>query len=575
MSSQDVIIRLRMQGSKVFVAEASGASKAVRGIGDAAEQSERRSSKAFSAMAGAVKTGAFALGAVGAAAAAMGVKYDMGMEQSRVAFTQFLGSGKRADAMIKDLQKLNRATPFEFPELADTTKRLLAMGFSAEDAKTQTASLADAVAGIGGGGAELSRASLAIGQISSKGRLMAEDLMQLTELGIVGQQDLAKQLGMTGDEFTKAMSKGKISSEDALVAIQQVTKSNFGGAAAKQSKTFAGQLSNLKDSASMLLGEAMLPLFAFLRDEAMPALGQAMPTIKSLAMLFGQVLVGAIKGVVAAGAFLVDHWGTIKTVAMVLAPILLGIVTYMGLMTAVAIAQAAPMAILTAAWTAFNAVMALNPAVLIIAALVAVGVGLVLLYKRCEWFRNAVDAVWASIRAGWTWIKGHWPLLVSILAGPFGLAVALIVKHWAKVKSTVQGLPNTIRALGSRVLGAARDLGSKLLHGVVDGIKSAPGMILDALKSLLPGGAVGSKLADVLGVGSHAMGGMVRTPFQVVGERGPELAALPMGTRISPRIPPGVGLGSARGPITVHVQVDRRTIATAVAQDTADQQARR
>lgn len=36
------------------------------------------------------------------------------------------------------------------------------------------------------------------------------------------------------------------------------------------------------------------------------------------------------------------------------------------------------------------------------------------------------------------------------------------------------------------------------------------------------------------GIGSHAVGGTVRTPFQIVGELGPELAALPLGTRVFP-----------------------------------------
>src|SRR3990170_175713 len=40
--------------------------------------------------------------------------------------------------------------------------------------------------------------------------------------------------------------------------------------------------------------------------------------------------------------------------------------------------------------------------------------------------------------------------------------------------------------------------------------------------------------AGILGLKKHAFGGITSTPFQIVGERGPELAALPMGSRVFP-----------------------------------------
>jgi TP901 family phage tail tape measure protein len=41
-----------------------------------------------------------------------------------------------------------------------------------------------------------------------------------------------------------------------------------------------------------------------------------------------------------------------------------------------------------------------------------------------------------------------------------------------------------------------------------------------------------TQLQTATAIGSHQKGGVVRTPFQIVGERGPELAALPVGTQI-------------------------------------------
>jgi tape measure domain-containing protein len=567
VASSDVIVRLRMQGAQVFSAQASVAAKNVENIGDSAKRSEKVTSGAFDRMAGVLRTGAFALGAVGAAATAMGVKYDMGMEQSKVAFTQFLGSGKRADAMIARLQKLNRATPFEFPELADTTKKLLAMGFNAKDAVKQTEGLADAIAGIGGGGPELQRASLAIGQISTKGKLSAEDLMQLTELGIVGMGDLAKQFDMTGGQFAKAMSKGEIGSEEALKAINKITDSKFGGAAAKQSKTFAGQLSNLKDSASMLLGEAMLPLFEYLRTQAMPAISKAMPTIKVLATTLGVTLVKALKGVGVAVKFMADNWATIKDVAVQLSPLLVVLASYVTIMKVV-----------TAATALWNAVLAINPVVLIIAAVIGLGVALVIAYKKVAWFRNGVDAAFKWIKTAivnvWNWLKANWPKLAAVLAGPFGIAVLLIAKNWGKIK-----------AGASAVIGWFKGFGHKLVQAIADGIKGASEIILGALRWVIDKlpmpGVLKGKLKDVLG---FATGGvMPHTGMAVVGERGPELLQLPGGARVTP-LPsvgntsaPAIGgdAGALARPIVTQVWLDRRQIASAVADDTADRKARR
>ena len=45
--------------------------------------------------------------------------------------------------------------------------------------------------------------------------------------------------------------------------------------------------------------------------------------------------------------------------------------------------------------------LAANPIVLVIAGVVALGAGLVVLYNKCEWFRNAVNAVGFAIATGW------------------------------------------------------------------------------------------------------------------------------------------------------------------------------
>ena len=76
---------------------------------------------------------------------------------------------------------------------------------------------------------------------------------------------------------------------------------------------------------------------------------------------------------------------------------------------------------------ALKAAFVANPVGLIIAAIVAVIAIFVLLYKKCEWFRNGVNAVWNAIKEGfkatWTWIKNKFHALMELGA-----------KVWAKIK---------------------------------------------------------------------------------------------------------------------------------------------
>ena len=67
---------------------------------------------------------------------------------------------------------------------------------------------------------------------------------------------------------------------------------------------------------------------------------------------------------------------------------------------------------------ALKAAFVANPVGLIIAAIVAVIAIFVLLYKKCEWFRKGVNKAWKAIKEGfkatWTWIKNKFYALMEL-----------------------------------------------------------------------------------------------------------------------------------------------------------------
>ena len=68
--------------------------------------------------------------------------------------------------------------------------------------------------------------------------------------------------------------------------------------------------------------------------------------------------------------------------------------------------------------TALKVAFTANPIGMVIVAIIAVIGIFVVLYKKCEWFRNMVNAIWKSIKDTfsnvWEWIKGRFNALVDI-----------------------------------------------------------------------------------------------------------------------------------------------------------------
>ena len=171
------------------------------------------------------------------------------------------GSVKEAKAIIQELQQLGAVTPFTSTELIDSAKRLNAFGVEGNKVVETTRRLADVA---GATGAELQGLVTAYGQVQAKGRLQGEELLQFQERGIALQGELRKMYGMTGDEFQKALSKGRISAEAVEVAVKRLTDTGgkYANGAIAQSDTLQGKFSTLMDGVEGLargIGTVLAP----------------------------------------------------------------------------------------------------------------------------------------------------------------------------------------------------------------------------------------------------------------------------------------------------------------------------
>lgn len=112
--------------------------------------------------------------------------------------------------------------------------------------------------------------------------------------------------------------------------------------------------------------------------------------------------------------------------------------------------------------TAFNAVMAMNPVFLVVAAVVALIAAFVILYKRSENVRNIISRIGEVAKAAFDgflniirgvidWVRNNWPLLLAIITGPIGLAVLFITRNWDRIREIIAAAIKRIREIGSNI----------------------------------------------------------------------------------------------------------------------------
>lgn len=217
-----------------------------------------------------------AVAAVSAVTAALGagvvagVKYNASIESYQTSFEVMTGSAEKAAEVIDKLKKVGAETPFELPDLADTTQLLMNYGFSADEAMDKMMMLGD----ISQGSAEkMSRIATAYGQMSSAGKVSLEDVKQMIEAGFNPLQEISESTGESMASLYDRISKGTISVDEITASMQRATSEGgkYFQSMEKQSQTFSGLISTLKDNAQQLLGEIVKPISDGLTESLLPA----------------------------------------------------------------------------------------------------------------------------------------------------------------------------------------------------------------------------------------------------------------------------------------------------------------
>lgn len=215
-----------------------------------------------------------------AGTAAIGVKYNATMETYATSFEVMTGSAEKAAEVVDELKDIAASTPFEMPELAETTQLLMNYGFTADDALDKMQMLGD----ISQGSAEkMNRIATAYGQMSSTGKVSLEDVQQMIEAGFNPLQEISESTGESMESLYDRISAGTISVDEITASMQRSTSEGgrYFQSMEKQSLTFSGQMSTLKDNVQGLLGNVTSGIFEKLAQDVLPKINEVLTTVNT------------------------------------------------------------------------------------------------------------------------------------------------------------------------------------------------------------------------------------------------------------------------------------------------------
>lgn len=191
------------------------------------------------------------------------VKLGMDMEQTRAKFEVMLGSVEKGNKMIADINQMANITPFNNADLVKSSEVLLAYNYDAQKLLPTLEMLGNVAMGDRG---KLAGLTLAFGQMSSTGRLLGQDLLQMINQGFNPLVVISEKTGKSMAVLKKEMEAGLISSEMVEEAFRLATSEGgrFYNMMDKMSQTGAGKLSTFIGALQLKLTELAEKLNPFI-----------------------------------------------------------------------------------------------------------------------------------------------------------------------------------------------------------------------------------------------------------------------------------------------------------------------
>lgn len=253
-------------------------SRAMQGVGTAGVNMTKRVSSGittgliapFRGAINMVKQYAGALGVLsGGALAATGMGRLSAIENAKTSLTVMMGDAKTAKAFLDDVLDFAKTTPFAFPDLAETSRNLIAFGMDKAKVVPTMKAIGDAAAATGKGSEGLQQVAGAFGDMQISAQLSLGPIRSLEAAGVPALKILANQAGVSTDAMAKSISKGSIDSQKAIDQLVQGMQDGTDGLAGRTAamagimeetkKNWTGSVDSLKSSISSTMATLLEP----------------------------------------------------------------------------------------------------------------------------------------------------------------------------------------------------------------------------------------------------------------------------------------------------------------------------
>ena len=497
--------------------------------------------------------------AIGAGLAAIGqatVRTAADFEAMEARLVTLEGTSAKARESMEWLSDFAVKTPFEINELTDAFVKLKAYGIDPTDGTLRT--LGDTASAMGK-------------SLDQTVEAFADGLSfeweRLKEYGIrakVAGDEVTFAWQTTSGQVTQTIKKDGDAIRDFLIG----NMGRFSGAMDRQSKTFSGMMSNLRDQFTrfqLIIAEA--GFFDFIKDKLsglLDKLNEMAETkelevwakrISDALIQMAEVAWSIASGIGSALLYVTENWDSIR-------PVLIA----MGIAFGVLLAVSFP----------------------IIAAIIAIGL---VLQDLIVWLNGGDSAIGRFLESSAAFqavkafvlglvdaVRALWGWLGDLLdaAKAWGAAAVQAARDawdaFTAFLGAVMGLPGEIAAMFAALIASAVGWGMDLARGLLDGLKSMAGAVRDWFMGLLPdwvrgalaGGESAGRAAAAVGSGAPGpLGAASRAAGAFFADRANDNAARVANDRSAGR----GGLTIQEGPVTVNQTVTQATDAPGRAVD--------
>lgn len=323
----------------------------------------------------------------------VGSSLDFEQQQANMR-TLLNGDAEATDNLIGKIREYGKATVYDLSGLIEAQKTMMAFGLDAEYAFGKLKNIGDIALGDK---QKMQSLALAFSQMSSTGKLMGQDLLQMINAGFNPLEVISQKTGKSIAELKEEMGKGAISAEQVAQAFEWATEEGgrFYQGAETAAQTTAGKIAKVKDQ----IDDLKISLFEWSHGATawiaemgnfIVPISQAYPLLQTMA-----------KGVVNAIKWCGTNWSSfVKLVKTGVVNIALNMEILKFSIKSAGGFFPWLRGVAIAACRGIGVAISSIPIVGWIAAAIAAVIGLVaLLWKKSEGFRRLVFGVWESIKA--------------------------------------------------------------------------------------------------------------------------------------------------------------------------------